>query len=57
MILGQKNLASHILGKKIGHNHTIGSKLTSLVVKKIAHDISQYQDKKDENPKSFLEKR
>lgn len=57
MIPGQKNLVSHILGKKIGHNHTIGSKLTSLAVKKIAHDISQYQDKKDENPKSFLEKR
>jgi len=57
MILGKKNLVNHILSKKIGHNHTLGSKITSLVAKKIAHDISQYQDKKDENPKSFLEKR
>lgn len=53
MILGQKLNLNQILGKKIRHNHTIGSKLKSLAVKHIIHEI----EKKDENPKSFLEKR
>ena len=53
MILGQKINVNQILGKKIGHNHTIGSKLKSLVINKIVNSL----EKKDENPKSFLEKR
>ena len=53
MKLGQKVKTIQILGNKMNNNHTIGSKMKSLIINKIAHEI----EKKDENPKSFLEKR
>ena len=37
----------------MNHNHTIGSKMKSLIINKIVHEI----EKKDEKPKLFLEKR
>jgi len=54
MKFGDKLKAIHSFGSKMNHNQVLGSKMKSLVIK---HMIDQYVDKKDENPKSFLEKR
>lgn len=53
MKLGQKLKAIQFLGSKMSHNHTVGGKMASLMVDRIIKNI----DKREENPKSFLEKR
>jgi len=54
MKFGDKLKAIHTFVSKMNHNQVLGSKIKSLAIK---HIMIQYVDKKDENPKSFLEKR
>ena len=53
MILGEKIKVNHPLGSKLSVTQMVGSKIKSMAINHLIHKLA----KKEENVKSFLEKR